>query len=236
MEFSSRGGHWGRTLAEQIAAAGYRATLRHAEAAPSRAPDAEIVRANSWAARDARIRGSSAEVLVVALASCPDDEGWAAQAAEALSAERVALAIGAGTEADGPPRPLTVHSRATDPERFPRIGRPPAYLAVRRDVYELLGGIDLRTASLGRHGAILELCERALAAGWLVCRRDVPGLRPTRPERLERVARRAARAALLAGRLAYAAAPASRSTAAASQRCAGLNSPTPTERPLTRSG
>jgi glycosyltransferase involved in cell wall biosynthesis len=236
MEFSSRGGHWGRTLAEQIAAAGYRETLKHVQAAPSPAPGVEIVGAQSWAARDARIRNSSAEVVVVALAGCPEDEGWAAQAAEALSAERVALAIGAGTDADGPPCPLTVHSRATDPERFPRIGRPPAYLAVRRDVYELLGGIDLRTASLGRHGAVLELCERALAAGWLVCRRDVPGLRSTQPERLERFARRAARAALMARRPAYTTAPASRPTAAASQRCAGLNSPTPAERPLTRSG
>jgi hypothetical protein len=81
-------------------------------------------------------------------------------------------------DAAEPPQPITLHSRDTNPEPYAPIGRPPAYLALSREAYLLLGGFDLRLAALGDEAVVLELAERALQAHWLVARRDVPGLTP----------------------------------------------------------
>jgi GT2 family glycosyltransferase len=174
-ELSTRGGHWGAELAERIAAAGGACS-------------------GNWELGT----GNSSPAVVIALDGTADG-AWMAQAADALGAERVALAIGAGLPEGEPPAPLTLHSRAMHPEAFPLFGRPPVYVALRRDVYGLLGGFDADGGGLGSQAAVLDLIERALEAGWLVARRDVPGA-GSRSERVASLTRTRARAALLARR------------------------------------
>lgn len=176
-EFSTYGGHWGRGLAEQIAAAGHWEWWRstQGEELDPRSAEVELVTVPSWEERDAAIRASRSRTVVIALQPAPPGSAWLAQAAEAICADRVAFAIGSGLVAGDPPNPVVLHSRMTDPEPFPAIGRPPGYLAIRRDAYLALGGFDLELAELGDHAVLLELVERALEARWLVARRDVPG-------------------------------------------------------------
>jgi hypothetical protein len=177
-EFSTYGGHWGRHLAEQIAAAGHWEWWRRTQASHEQAPDThvEVIRELSWPERDRAIRASAADTVVIPLGASITAGRWITQAAAATRAERVGLALGAGVEAEEPPQPITLHSRHTNPEPYPLIGRTPAYLALSRDAYVLLGGFDLELAALGDEAVVLELTQRALEAHWLVARRDVAGL------------------------------------------------------------
>jgi GT2 family glycosyltransferase len=195
-EFSSYGGHWGGHLAEQIASAGHWEWWRRVEAATEPAGQAriELIRELSWAERDRAIRHSNADVVVITLHATVPGGCWIAQAAAATRAELVGVALGAGVDAAEPPQPITLHSRRTNPEPYPLIGRPPAYLALSRQSYELLGGFELALADLGDEAVVLELTERALEAHWLVARRDMPGLAPGGRAAALRVTR--ARAAL----------------------------------------
>jgi GT2 family glycosyltransferase len=169
-EFSSYGGHWGRGLAKQIAAAGHAEWWRLTQNATARPTDVEVIGESTWAARNEAIRASRASTVVIPLAGAPRSGRWVTEAAEATRAARVALAVGAGLNAGEPPRPVTLHSGGVV------LARPPAYLAVGRHAYLLLGGFDLRLARHGDEAVLLELVERALAGGWLVARRDVAGL------------------------------------------------------------
>jgi glycosyltransferase involved in cell wall biosynthesis len=203
-EFSSYGGHWGGHLAEQIAAAGHWEWWRRTQPAdPEPDTNIAVIRALTWAERDRAIRTSNADTVVLPLAAAPPAGRWVADAAGATHAERVALALGAGVQAGEPPQPITLHSRFTDPEPFPAIGRTPAYLALSRDAYLLLGGFDVELAKVGDAAVVLDLSERALEVGWLIARRDVPGLPELGRGASLRVTR--ARAALMAPELAPAA-------------------------------
>jgi GT2 family glycosyltransferase len=175
-EFSTYGGHWGRRLAEQVAAVGHWEWWRRTQTAAGEVLDTELIDEPTWRKRDEAIRASRASTLVIPLRSGPRPGRWVTEAAVATRAERVALALGAGLDAAEPPYPVTLHSRDAHPEAFPAIGRPPAYLALSRDAYLLLGGFDLRLARHGDEAVVLELVARALGAGWLVARRDVAGL------------------------------------------------------------
>jgi hypothetical protein len=279
-EFSTYGGHWGRGLAEQIAAAGHWEWWRRKQPATAQLPHTELITETTWRERDEAIRASRACTLVIPLKQAAYGR-WVTEAAVATRAERVGLALGAGLDAGEPPHPITLHSRDGHPQPFPAIGRPPAYLAISRDAYLLLGGFDLRLARHGDETVVLELVERALGAGWLVARRDVAGLaqggraaslritrarailhartarerhaRPPLRPALRRLVRRsfsggiAHAAAWLGGLAAVYARPRYRTAALspvafdassgpASQRCAGRRSPSPAERPVTRSG
>jgi GT2 family glycosyltransferase len=174
-EFSTRGGHWGRGLAEQIAAAGHWEWWRRTQPVTPELPDTELIAPTTWPERDEAIRASRACTLVIPLEVTAGGR-WVTEAAVATRAERVGLAVGAGLDSAEPPHPVTLHSRDDHPQPFPAIGRPPAYLAMSRDAYLLLGGFDLRLARHGDEAVVLELVERALGAGFLVARRDVAGL------------------------------------------------------------
>jgi hypothetical protein len=196
-ELSANGGHWSETLADQIATVGHWAWWR-ATHSPERPPDAgavlRLTTDEGWQRIDQTIRSSAADTVLIALGgAAPDDT-----ALTALDAERVALATGAHTPAGEPPRPVILHSRATAPDPFPIVGRPPAYLAIRRSAYHALGGLCRQAAGLGDQAVLLELTERALSAGWLVAVRDVQGTQ--RRERSASLRRTRARAALLARR------------------------------------
>lgn len=184
-EFSAYGGHWGRTLAEQVARSGHWHWWRAVEddTPPAHAPGVEVVNASTWRERDRIIRASFAQTLVIPLRETAPQPRWLDQAAEATRAERVALATGSGVGAGEPAQPVLLQPPESD--AYQAIGKPPAYLALDRDAYELLGGVDLTLAPYGDHAVLLDLVQRALHSGWLVARRDVPGLpAPTRAESL----------------------------------------------------
>jgi GT2 family glycosyltransferase len=274
-EFSTYGGHWGRHLAEQAAAAGHWEWWRRTQPyQPELSDQVELITAPGWTERDAAIRTSRAGTVVIPLApgATPPGARWVAQAAAATQADRVALALGDGAAAGEPPQPITLHSRGTNPDPYPVIGRPAAYIAINREAYLMLGGFDLVVAKLGDAAVLLELCERALEARWLIARRDMPGL--PRSGHAASLSATRARAALLApelrpaaqrlaaglvpggpsftggvahavawlagaagGRPYRSASPAEeRSSGEASQRQSGLSSPSPADRPVTRSG
>jgi GT2 family glycosyltransferase len=196
-ELSPKGGHWSEALADQIATLAHwdwwRATHR-----PERPPNPGTVltldASEGWDRIDQAIRSTSADTVLIALGGPAPD----VTALTALDAERVALATGAHTRPGEPPRPVILHSRAMAPEPFPAIGRPPAYVAMRRAAYGALGGFCREAAELGDQAVVLELIERALSAEWLVATRDVPGT--SERERAASVQRTRARAALLAAR------------------------------------
>ena len=196
-ELSPKGGHWSEALADQIATVGHwdwwRAIHR-----PERPPNPGAVltldASEGWERLDRAIRSTSADTILIALSSPPPDH----TALTALDAERVALATGAHTKPGEPPRPVILHSRAMAPDPFPAIGRPPAYIALRRAAYGALGGFCPEAAALGDQAVVLELIERALSAEWLVATRDVPGT--SERERAASLQRTRARAALLAAR------------------------------------
>jgi hypothetical protein len=175
-EFSAYGGHWGRGLAEQIAAAGHWECWRRTRLTGADLADVELIDEPTWSARDDAIRASRAATVVIPLQPVPPGGRWIGEAAEATRAGRVALALGTGLDVHEPPHPVSLRSRHTDPDPFPAIGRPPAYLALSRSGYLLLGGFDLRLARHGHEAVLLELVERALAGGWVVAHRDLPGL------------------------------------------------------------
>jgi GT2 family glycosyltransferase len=175
-EFSSYGGHWGRRLAEQVASEGHWEWWRRTRPATGEVLDTELIEEPTWRERDDAIRASRASTVVIPLVPAPVPGRWVTEAAVATRAGRVALALGAGLDEGEPPYPVALHSRRTNPGSFPALGRPPAYLALSRSAYLLLGGFDLRLARHGDEAVLLELVERALQGGWLVARRDVAGL------------------------------------------------------------
>jgi hypothetical protein len=194
-EFSTYGGHWGHGLAKQIAAAGHWEWWGRTHAATTRptagAAAADLIDRPTWKERDEAIRAARAGTVVIPLGSPPTDPRWIAEAAEATRAGRVALALGSGLASGEPPHPVTLHSGDS------AVSRAPAYVALSRDAYLLLGGFDLRLARHGDEAVLLELVERALHAGWLVARRDVAGL-PARGARAASLRMTRARAILRA--------------------------------------
>ena len=94
-----------------------------------------------------------------------------------LAGERVALVLGGALELGRFPGP-TLFSRATMQERFPLVGTPTRYLAMRNDAYRALGGVDPEAAAFGETGPVLELLDRALESGWTVGHCDVPAPAP----------------------------------------------------------
>ena len=188
-------GHWEAALAEQIASAAC-GRVRAERPEPASSESVAVLRGEDWAELDRAIRASSAQVVAISL-SGESDPGWLAEALVALDAERVALACGAAVPDEEPERAIVLYDRTGAPEPFPALGRPPAYLLVRRAAYVRLGGFDLSCAALGAHALLLDLVERALNADLLVAVRDVHGLDPAR-ERSESLRRTRARAALLA--------------------------------------
>jgi GT2 family glycosyltransferase len=199
-ELSPKGGHWGEALADQIAAVGHWQWWRTTHSSPADATDVLVLPTPNgdperWRQLDRTIRATTAHTIVIPLSGAVANLH---SITTALDAERVALAMGAGTEDGEPPRPVVLHSRGSAPEPFPTLGRAPAYLAMRRAAYQALGGICLTTTALGDQALLLELTERALSAGWLVALRDVPGLEQN--ERRASLRRTRSRAALLARR------------------------------------
>jgi hypothetical protein len=196
-ELSPKGGHWSAALADQIATLGHWDWWRGVHV-PERPPDPGAVLTLSadegWSRLDQTIRSSSADTVVIALGGAAPDP----TALTALDGERVALATGAHTNAGEPPRPVILHSRSTAPDPFPVIGRPPAYLAIRRSAYQALGGFCSEAATLGDQAVVLELTDRALSADWLVATRDVPGR--AQDERRVSLQRTRARASLMSRR------------------------------------
>jgi GT2 family glycosyltransferase len=211
-ELSPKGGHWGESLADQIASIGHWQWWEASQGRDGRPVDTSGVlvllgpddagtaaqRVEYWRRLDRAIRSTTAHTVAIPLHAAAPDADWLRGVLPALDAERVAFAAGAAD--DGPPRPVTLHSRATAPEPFPMLGRPARYVALRRSAYQALGGFCMESARIGNEAVVLELTERALSAGWLVALRDTPGLRPAERERAASLRCTRARAALLARR------------------------------------
>jgi hypothetical protein len=154
-----------------------------------------------WASVDRAVRASGATVVGVPLPGTVVAPAWIAAVRLALAGDRTAVAVGAGAAPDAAPPPLVLVSRTAQPVRYAPIGEPPEWVAVRRELYEQLGGFDPALAVLGPAGPLLELVERALDAGHVVAYAEPPGVEGPldgrrRRRRYERQ-RRTARAGLM---------------------------------------
>ena len=143
----------------------------------------------TWDGADRAIRreGRERDFVGLVLPGVSASDTWLAAIAPAFEGSRVAAVVGAGLRDDEPPAALVIHSRTTLPGRYATgLGRPFQYVAVNPRIYEQLGGFDLEAAAFGDQAPVLDLVERALAAGFVIGYRDTPGLDPAgcyRPER-----------------------------------------------------
>jgi GT2 family glycosyltransferase len=132
-----------------------------------------------WVAIDAAIRRSPEEIVALPLPGMAPTAAWLAGVRQALDGDRVALVIGAGLPSASPPRALFLGTRRFVPGPYPILGRPADYLAVRRELYVAVGGLDVAAARLGPQAVALDLVHRVLDAGWVLGYREVPGLERT---------------------------------------------------------
>jgi glycosyltransferase involved in cell wall biosynthesis len=158
-------------------------------------------RSEHWTRVDRAVRESDAEVVALPLPGTVVAPEWIGPVRLALDPEDVAVAFGAGVAPAEAPPPLTLLGRSAVPLPFAPLGEPPEWLAVRRALYEELGGLDPSLAALGPHGPLLDLVERALDGGHVVAYGEVPGVEnpadARRRRRRREKQRRTARAGLM---------------------------------------
>jgi glycosyltransferase involved in cell wall biosynthesis len=135
-------------------------------------------RRGHWQALADAVAQSDAEVIALPLPGAGVSDAWLAELVAALEGSRVAAVVGAGLADEDPPSVLGLFARATSRARFSGAGSPPQFIALRRDLYEAVGGIDARAAELGWLAPVLDYVERALDAGLTIGRLDIHGVVP----------------------------------------------------------
>ena len=131
-----------------------------------------------WEELDRGIRECRRPLVALTMPGVAPTPAWLYEALVGLEGERVAAVTGAGLEAPGRGHPLLLFADGDFAEPYPAIGLPSQYLVARRDAYLALGGFDLGTAPLGAQAPLIDLLERARAAGWIIGHRNTPGLSP----------------------------------------------------------
>ena len=131
-----------------------------------------------WAAIDAAARAATADLVVVPLPGVTVGRDWVSAALPASHGERVALVLGTGLEEQEPPGPMRLVGDHPPRPAYAPIGSPAQCIAVVPRHLEALGGFDPSTARLSSVAPLLDLTERARAAGLVVAHREAPGLLP----------------------------------------------------------
>jgi hypothetical protein len=131
-----------------------------------------------WRAIADAVIGVDADVVALPLRGARVGEPWPSEVVAALEGSRVAAVVGAGLAPEDPPSVLGLFSRATTRARYSAAGSPPQFIALRRDLYDIVGGIDAQSAELGWTAPVLDYVERALEAGLTVARLDAHGVEP----------------------------------------------------------
>jgi hypothetical protein len=134
--------------------------------------------AKGWAAVHGAILAASSEEVAVALPGVLPGAAALAAGRVAAQGERVALALVSGLEEEQRPSPVLLLAERMVPRPngreslemppFPAIGRTTDVVVLRRRAYEELGGLDPALAALGPQAPVLDLVQRALAAGRVV--------------------------------------------------------------------
>ncbi|HEX4733775.1 MAG TPA: glycosyltransferase family 2 protein [Thermoleophilaceae bacterium] len=135
-------------------------------------------RVRHWRAVAKAIAAADAEVVAVPLRGARVSEHWLAEVVAALEGSRVAAVVGAGLAPEDPPSVLGLSGGGGTRARFSGAGAPPQFIALRRDLYDAVGGIDAEVAQLGWTAPVLDYVERALDAGLTVGRLDTHGVEP----------------------------------------------------------
>ena len=205
-----REGHWNPGLAEQAADSLDAATWPRLAAARELAADrprpalddVTVLADGSPAAAPAELAAALEEGAHAAIAALPGgrlDAAAVDELATALEGDRVGVAVAGARGGERAPDPLILHSRLTlsAPFALPLAG--PQAVGVSAAAWRALGGFDPRAERLGPHAAVLELIDRALAAGWTVAAAGLPGPPASpRPALEARVALLSARARAMA--------------------------------------
>jgi glycosyltransferase involved in cell wall biosynthesis len=131
-----------------------------------------------WRAVTEAIAETGSDVVALPLRGTSATEPWLSEMLAALEGTRVAAVVGAGLAREDPPSVLGLFSRATTRVRFSGAGSPPQFIAMRRDLYDLVGGIDPQIAELGWMAPVLDYVERALDSGLTIGRLDTHGVGP----------------------------------------------------------
>jgi hypothetical protein len=131
-----------------------------------------------WAAADRAVRAASQPYVAIALPGVSLTAAWLRDATGALGADRLAAVAGAGLPPGEPPSRLELATAETLRRPYESLGRPPQYLAVRRDHFLSLGGFAHDLARLGAQGVVLDYLTRAVAAGFVIGQRDTAGIAP----------------------------------------------------------
>jgi hypothetical protein len=170
-------GAGGRLAAEGLAVAG--ATVIEAEGGRGAVAH--------WSAVAAAVRSAETEIVALLLPGVRAGPAWLQEIVPALEGSRVAAVIGAGLASEDPPSPLGLFARPQLRAHYAAIGNAPQFIALRRDLYDQVGGLDPATARLGWHAPLLDFAERALDAGLVIGRLDTHGLDPAGCHRPARV-------------------------------------------------
>jgi glycosyltransferase involved in cell wall biosynthesis len=131
-----------------------------------------------WSAIADAVAASDADVVALPLTGTRVGEPWLGELVAALEGSRVAAVAGAGLSDVDPPSVLGLFARGGTRVRYSGAGSPPQFVALRRDLYETVGGIDPQMAELGWMAPVLDYLERALDAGLTVGRLDSYGVWP----------------------------------------------------------
>jgi glycosyltransferase involved in cell wall biosynthesis len=177
-------GMWGPHVADQVVEAlDERDVERLAQArgwapgpaapSPLRA-DVAVLPFTSWTAVAEGVARADTPLVAIALAPSDRAHAWLDEALDAFDGTAVDLAFGSGLAPDLPVRPLHLHDAAAPPTFA--AGDAPAYVIVRVQRVNQLGGIPADLAAHGAPAPALALIGAVLAAGGLVARRDVHGL------------------------------------------------------------
>jgi hypothetical protein len=153
-------------------------TALEAAGARVRVLRAERGKAAYWRAVAEAVRRSEAEVVAIVLPGARPSPLWLESVRTAFGGERVAAAVGAGLPGDLPAGPILLRTAASERVPLQLAGAPPQFLAVKRDAYERLGGLDPGAAAAGSYGPLLEFTDRAMRAGRVVAYCEMPGLEP----------------------------------------------------------
>jgi glycosyltransferase involved in cell wall biosynthesis len=146
-------------------------------------PPGKSDRVGHWRAVAEAVAASTAEVVAVPLRGTRVGEPWLGELVAALEGSRVAAVVGAGLADADPPSVLGLSGRGGTRARYSGAGAPPQFIALRRDLYDAVGGIDAEVARLGWVAPVLDYVERALDAGLTVARLNSHGVRPIGVER-----------------------------------------------------
>jgi GT2 family glycosyltransferase len=130
-----------------------------------------------WAALDRLIRAAATDVVATVIPGTLVEPRWLDEVSASLDGDRLALAIGGpADESEEYTHPWLVTRFEVLP-RYPIIGRPFGYVALRRAHYLDLGGFDPSAMRFGHYAPSLELAERALDRGLVVVHRSLTQLR-----------------------------------------------------------